>query len=73
MFSIVAIIVAVITIIAISKARYAANKPCILAIENKIGEGDSLMSLKQFDKAYLAYENGIESYRISYKQQMYHF
>ena len=71
LFSMIAIIVAVITIIAISKARYAAKKPSILAIENKIGEGDSLMSLKQFDKAYLAYENGIEFYGISYKQQMY--
>ena len=71
LFSMIAIIVAVLTIIAISKARYAANKPNILAIENKIGEGDSLMSLKQFDKAYLAYENGIEFYGISYKQQMY--
>ena len=71
LFSIIAIIVAVITIIAISKARYAANKPSILAIENKIGEGDSLLSLKQFDKAYLAYEQGIASYGISYKHQMY--
>ncbi len=69
--AIIAITVAVITIIVVSKVRYAANKPSIMAIENKIKEGDSLMSLKQFDNAYIAYEQGMSSYGIGYKHQMY--
>lgn len=71
LFSIIAIIIAIAAIIVSSKIRYAKNKPSIIAIENKIAEGDSLLALKQFDNAYSAYEQGIDSYGISYRQQLY--
>ena len=71
LFSIIAIIIAVAAIIVSSKIRYAKNKPSIIAIENKIAEGDSLLALKQFDNAYSAYEQGIDSYGISYRHQLY--